>query len=63
MDKKDKKNEILQDFLTIKQACKRLDISEFTLRKHLRDGKLKGYKKFGKWFVFADDITKYLKSE
>lgn len=60
--KQREKKEVLKDFLTVKEACQMLDISEFTLRKYLRDGKIKGHKKFGKWFVFADDIKNYLKN-
>lgn len=51
------------EFLTVQQAAARLQISTGTLRTYLKNGTVKGYKKFGRWYVFPSDLVAFLKSE
>lgn len=49
-------------FLTTQQAAAQLGISAATLRTYLKAGEIRGYKKFGRWYVFPSDLVEYLKS-
>jgi len=51
------------DFLTVVEASAKLGISKETLRNYLSKGKIKGYKKFGRWYVFPSDLTDFLKAK
>ena len=47
---------------TVPQLAEYLDISERTIREYLRDSRLKGFKKLNKWFIFFDDVVKFIQS-
>ena len=47
---------------TVPQLAEYLDISERTIREYLRDNRLKGFKKLNKWFIFFDDVIRFIKS-
>lgn len=38
-----------------------LGVSEITIRSHTSTGKIKGYKRMGKWFYFHSDVVNFLK--
>ena len=40
-----------QDIYTVEQLAIKLNVKERTIADALRDGKLKGYKKFRRWYV------------
>ena len=39
-----------------------LKVSDESIYKALREQRMKGYKKFGKWFVFWQDVEEFIKS-
>ena len=49
--------------LTAEDVAALLQVSERSIRDALNDGKLKGYKKFSRWYVFYQDVIDFLKSE
>lgn len=38
-----------------------LGVSEITIRNYTSTGKIKGYKRLGKWFYFHSDVVNFLK--
>ncbi len=62
-EKKPQNTDLLSDFLTIPEVSQKLALSEYTVRRLLREGKIKGYKKNNRWYVNQHDIVSYLKSE
>lgn len=57
------KEEIQKEFYTVPEVAKLLDVTENTVREQIRKGNLKGYKKLKKWFVFKEDLKKYIQSK
>lgn len=51
------------EFYTVEKASEILNVSLYTLRKYLREKKLKGFKKFGRWYIFKSDLQDYLTKE
>lgn len=49
------------DDLTVKQACETLRISKFKVYELLNEGKLKGVKIKGIWYITEDSLFNYLK--
>lgn len=47
-------------FCSPKRAAERLEVSDDTIRRWLRDGKLRGVKVVGAWKVYLSDIQRIL---
>lgn len=54
---------INEKIYTVASACDLLEITPNTLRKELRKGKIKGYKKLNKWYILHNNLLEYIKSE
>lgn len=54
-------NDIPKDFITIKEALKRLKISKPTLYKHIKAGQLSKYKFFGKTLLRESEVAEHIK--
>ena len=52
-----------QDVYTVEQLALKLNVKERTIADALRSGKLKGYKKFRRWYVLHDDLMNFLTTE
>lgn len=62
-NKKEKKSTTpIDGIYTVNQLSSKLEINPRTIAQKIRGGEIKGYKKLGKWFVFKEDLIKYLKS-
>jgi excisionase family DNA binding protein len=48
-------------FYTTEDLAEKLKVSERSIRDCLNSGKLKGYKRFNKWYIFEEDLVKFLK--
>jgi excisionase family DNA binding protein len=46
---------------SVEELSKILDIQETTIRKYLREGKLKGRKLARKWYVTEESLTEYFR--
>lgn len=46
----------MNDLLTVAQAAERLQLNPDTVRKHLRDGVLRGVRVGGQWRIPADTL-------
>jgi len=46
---------------TVEELSELLDIQETTIRKYLREGKLKGRKLARKWYVTEESLTEYFR--
>lgn len=44
-----------------KALCARLGITQETATKYLREGRMKGHKKFGRWFVLESELIEFIK--
>ena len=54
---------MLDQIYTSSKVADMLESNKRTIQQLCRNGKLKGHKKLGKWFVLHSDIVKYLKSK
>ena len=52
----------MEKILTVEEVGSILKVNERTVRKLLKDGQLKGYKKLGKWYILYQDVVKYIQS-
>jgi excisionase family DNA binding protein len=64
-EKKEKKQvkSFEDSFLTVRAAADKLQISEFTLRRYLRDGKIKAFKRFAKWYIYISDLNEFITTQ
>lgn len=46
---------------TVEKAAKLLNSNEQSIRRLIKENKLKASKKLGKWFILHSDIIEYLK--
>ena len=44
---------------TVEELSERLDIQERTLREYLREGRLRGRKLAGRWYITEDALREY----
>lgn len=51
-----------KEILTTEEVAELLKVTEQTVRKVINDGELKAYKKLNKWFVFYDDVVRFIMS-
>lgn len=51
---------IENDFYTLEKASEKLEVSERNIRDQIRAGKLKAYKRSGRWYILHGDIIEYL---
>lgn len=51
------------DFYTIENLSEKSGVSERSLRQAISEGKLRGVKKFTRWFVFHNDFVEFLNSK
>lgn len=47
----------------IKHVAHNLDRNIETIRRHIREGKLKAYKSGGEYYIIKSDLEKYIKGE
>ena len=59
----DNKPIVVEEIYNLVAACALLGITERTLAEYLRDGKIKGYKKMGRWYVLKSDLIEFLKDK
>lgn len=57
-----KSNQMEKKIFTVPQLAQYLELSERTVRAYLNKGELTGFKKLNKWFVFLDDVEKFIKT-
>lgn len=48
-------------YLTVKEAAKKIRVSPATIRLHLRQGTLKGYKGPRKWLISPKDLQDFVR--
>lgn len=53
---------LAEQIYTIEAAAAILGVSDRTLRATLNDGGLKGYKRWGRWYILHGDLVRYLKA-
>lgn len=51
---------IEEDILNADQVAEKLNSSKKVVERELRDGKLKGTKRLGKWFILRSDLIAYI---
>ena len=49
-----------KDFYTVEEAAELLKVGKRSLEDELRDGNLKGSKRFSKWFILHSDLLEYI---
>ena len=54
---------MIDKIYTLTELMEVLQVGERTLLDALRDGSLKGYKKFRRWYVFHADLEAFIKAE
>lgn len=47
---------------TIAELANKLDVTERTLTDAIKDGRLKGYKQFRKWYITQTQLLEFLQS-
>ena len=52
---------IQEEILTAQQVADMLSVSKKVIERELREGKMKGSKRLGKWFVLKSDLITYIK--
>ena len=50
------------NFYSVPELSQKLDVTTVTIRKYLKQGKLKGKKVMGKWFIVSDDVEEFFES-
>jgi hypothetical protein len=53
---------IEEEILDAESVAVVLNSSKKVVERELREGKLKGYKRLGKWFVLKSDLVAYIRS-
>ncbi len=48
---------------SVEELSEMLDIQETTIRKYLREGKLKGKKLARRWYVSEESLTEYFRAD
>jgi excisionase family DNA binding protein len=48
------------EVLTVQEACNRLKLNEVTIRRMLKDGRLRGIKMGRRWRVYEDSVEALL---
>lgn len=51
------------EILTSGKVAEMLEVSKRVVEDKLRNGELKGYKKFNKWFILKSDLIAFLTSD
>ena len=46
---------------TVSELSQKLNVTSVTIRNYLKQGKLRGQKAMGRWFIFEEDVTEFLK--
>ena len=44
---------------SVSEVSQKLEVTPFTVWKYLKQGKLKGQKKMGKWFISEEDLIEF----
>ncbi|AEE50149.1 helix-turn-helix domain-containing protein [Haliscomenobacter hydrossis] len=52
---------IAEELMTLESAAELLKVSVNTVERELREGRLKGFKRLKKWYVFKSDVFKYIR--
>ena len=52
----------MKELLTIEQAAEFLGVAVNTIRKALQEGSLKAFKRFGRWYIFQEDVLDFIRS-
>ena len=52
---------VAEELMTLESAAELLKVSVNTVERELREGRLKGFKRLKKWYVFKSDVFKYIR--
>ena len=52
----------MNDIYTIAKLAEKLEVSERTIADAIRDGRLKGFKQFKKWYITHQQLIEFLES-
>lgn len=52
---------IQEELLTLESAAELLKVSVNTVERELREGRLKGFKRLKKWYLFKSDVFAYVR--
>jgi excisionase family DNA binding protein len=52
--------DMMEDLLTVEDVANKLNVSEETIKRMLRQKQLPGYKISGQWRISQEDLLKYL---
>jgi excisionase family DNA binding protein len=52
----------MESIYTVKELATKLEVSERTISDAIKDGRLKGYKQFKKWYVTQSQLLEFLSS-
>ena len=44
---------------SVSEVSQKLEVTPFTVWKYLKQGKLRGHKKMGKWFISEEDLIEF----
>jgi len=44
---------------SVSEVSQKLEVTPFTVWKYLKQGKLRGQKKMGKWFISEEDLIEF----
>jgi predicted XRE-type DNA-binding protein len=50
-----------EDLLSAEKVAEVLEVSKKIVERELREGKLKGFKRLKKWYVFKSDLYAYIR--
>ncbi len=50
-----------EDLLSAEKVAELLDVSKKIVERELREGKLKGFKRLKKWYIFKSDLYAYIR--
>lgn len=53
----------MKELYTTEEVARASKLSEFTIRRHIKQGKLKAHKVGSEWRITKEDLEKYLKGE
>ncbi|QPM68202.1 helix-turn-helix domain-containing protein [Atribacter laminatus] len=51
-----------KDFLTVKEVAQKLNVSEFTIKRRIKEKRLRAYKFGGEYRISESDLQEFIKS-
>jgi len=61
MAKKDAKATAAGEMMTVTEVAQKLNVTPRTIQKELRAGRLNGFTRLRRWYVFEADLTDYIR--